>query len=153
MPPSPTINAACGLKSLRNLSNPSVRFSALLFTSMALNGDHRTFLAQNEIDFIIPFTPIEHFKTIHKGLAYQISSDTRFKDSSPCLTVEYRLFKGQRAIHHLQSIVIYLQLGDAGTPSCHIHAELLKPTKQSAFVQQIDIACQCHCVPGILKRA
>ena len=141
MPPSPTINAACGLKSLRNLSNPSVRFSALLFTSMATT---EPFLRK---------TKSEHFKTMHEGLAYQISSDTRFKDSSPCLTVEYRLFKGQRAIHHLQSIVIYLQLGDAGTPSCHIHAELLKPAKQSAFIQQIDIACQCHCVPGILKRA
>ena len=35
IPPSPTIKADCGLKSLRNLSNPSVRFSALLFTSMA----------------------------------------------------------------------------------------------------------------------
>ena len=118
-----------------------------------LNGDHRTFLAQNEIDFIIPFTPIKYFKTIHEGLAYQISSDTRFKDSSPCLAVENGLFKGQRAIHYLQRIVIYLQLRNTSTPPCHIHAKFLKPAKQSAFVQQIDIACQCYCVPCILKRA
>lgn len=58
-----------------------------------LNGYHRTFLTQNEINFIIPLTPIKYFKTMHEGLAYQIGTDTRFKDSSPCLAVENGLFK------------------------------------------------------------
>ena len=37
MPPSPTINDDVGLKSSRNLSKPSVRFSALPLTSIATN--------------------------------------------------------------------------------------------------------------------
>ena len=113
IPPSPTINAACGLKSLRNLSSPSVRFSALLFISM---------LAQNlSCAKRNPLHRPAHANKIfqmHEGLTYQIGSDTRFKDSSPCLAVEYRLFKSQRVIHHLQRIVIYLRLRNTGTPPC-----------------------------------
>ena len=81
-----------------------------------LDGYHRTFLAQNEIDFIIPVSPIKYFKTMQESLAYQISADTRFKDSPPCPAVENGLFKSQWAIHHLQRIVIYLQLRNTGTP-------------------------------------
>ena len=39
-----------------------------------LDSDERTLLAQDEIHFIVPLTPIEHFKTMHKGLTYQIST-------------------------------------------------------------------------------
>ena len=49
-----------------------------LHIAFHLNGYHRTFLAQNEIDFIIPFTPIEYFKAMHEGLTYQIGTDAQF---------------------------------------------------------------------------
>ena len=42
----------------------------LLRIAFHFDGYHRTFLTQDEIHFIVPLTPIEHFKAMHKGLAY-----------------------------------------------------------------------------------
>ena len=77
-----------------------------------------------------------------------LRSSKQLPNINPSPAIKYRLSKGQRTVHHFQGIVIDMEFGNAGTLPCHIHAELAKPARQSAFIQQVDVSCQRYRVSG-----
>ena len=76
-------------------------FRILFCITLYLDGNDRSLLAKNKINFVGKFTPIEHFNAMNKRLTDNPSTNPRLKDAPTLFSIHNSLFKCMRIIHHL----------------------------------------------------
>lgn len=104
-------------------------FRPLLGIVFDLDSYDSPLFTENEIHLVVMFALVEDLEAVNECLANQISTDSRFEDTSPCLTVSNGLLECQRTVYHLQRIVANLLFRYTRLTACRINTEFLKSNK------------------------
>ena len=148
---SPYLKLAVGLKLSGKGFHAGKHFASA--PAFDLNGHGRFALLQDEIYFLISFTPVGHLDVGTIAGIEQMRADARFDEPAPIITVLPDFGNGALILCAHKGSVQYLKFG-AGTTLTHLAVCVFgKPCQHPCALQQFEVVSKCCRVSCIGKLA